>query len=166
MSQPATPDSTADRLFTAERVFNAPRETVFAAFSQCEHLMHWWGPKEWPLAHCDMDFRAGGSWHYAMRETATGNESWGLMFYDEITAPSFIRYRDVFSDAQRTINTDLPESHSTLHFYAEGGKTRVVSQTLYATAEALKQVLDMGMEEGFKQTWDQLEAYVAGLAGA
>lgn len=164
MTPSTTQADLAARTFSAERVFNAPREKVFAAFTQCEHLMRWWGPQEWPLVHCDMDFRVGGSWHYAMRETATGNESWGLMFYDEITAPEFIRYRDVFSDANRGINPDLPESASTLHFYADGTQTRVVSQTVYATPEMLKQVLEMGMEEGFKQTWDQLEQYVAGLA--
>jgi uncharacterized protein YndB with AHSA1/START domain len=150
----------AARTFTVERVFNAPRAKVFAAFSDCEHLMHWWGPREWPLAHCDIDFRVGGSWHYAMRETATGNESWGLMFFDEITAPEFIRYRDVFSDADRTINKELPESASTLHFYDEDGKTRVVSSTTYPDAATLKQILDMGMEEGFKETWDRLDEYV------
>ncbi|MDX2160414.1 MAG: SRPBCC domain-containing protein [bacterium] len=161
MTQSGAHNQADARSFNIERVFNAPREKVFSAFTQCEHLMHWWGPSEWPLAHCDMDFRVGGSWHYAMRETATGNEAWGLIFYDEIDAPQFIRYRDVFSDANRTINTELPESASTLHFYAEGDKTRVVSSTVYATEDALKQVLDMGMEEGVQQTWDQLDAYLS-----
>lgn len=96
-----------------------------------------------------------------MRETATGNESWGLMLFDEIIAPEFIRYRDVFSDANRTINTDMPESDSTLHFYAEGGKTRVVSRTTYPSEAALQQVLAMGMEQGFRETWDRLETYLS-----
>jgi uncharacterized protein YndB with AHSA1/START domain len=101
-----------------------------------------------------------------MRETATGNESWGLMLFDEINAPEFIRYRDVFSDADRTVNTDLPESASTLHFHAEGDKTRVVSVTTYPTEDALKQVLEMGMEEGLRQTWDQLETYLSAATPA
>jgi uncharacterized protein YndB with AHSA1/START domain len=152
--------STTNNIFTVERVFNAPCEKVFTAFTDCKHLIHWWGPHEWPLAHCDMDFRVGGSWHYSMRETATGNESWGLMFFDEIIAPQLIRYRDVFSDAERTINTEMPESASTLHFYAEGDRTRVVSSTAYPTEELLKQVIEMGMEEGLRETWDRLESYV------
>lgn len=160
MTQP-TQTTTAAHTFKIERVFNAPREKVFAAFSECEHLMQWWGPSEWPLAHCDMDFREGGSWHYAMRETATGNESWGLMFFDEIVAPELLRYRDVFSDASRNINPDLPGSTTTTNFYAEDGKTRVVSSTDFADEAALKQVIEMGMEEGVKQTWDQLEAYLS-----
>jgi uncharacterized protein YndB with AHSA1/START domain len=160
MTQSTTADTIADRTFTIERVFSAPREKVFAAFSDCKHLMHWWGPREWPISQCDMDFRVGGSWHYAMRETATGNESWGLMFFDEITALEFIRYRDVFSDANRTINTELPETASTLHFYPEGGMTRVVSSSVYASAEMLKQVIDMGMEQGLAETWDRLEEYL------
>lgn len=161
MTQSNTQANTAARTFTVERVFNAPRERVFAAFTDCKHLMQWWGPHEWPLAHCDMDFRVGGSWHYAMRETATGNESWGLMFFDEIQAPEFIRYRDVFSDANRIINTDMPETDTLLRFYAEGDKTRVVSSTVFASEEALKQVIDMGMEQGLKETWDRLDTYVS-----
>jgi uncharacterized protein YndB with AHSA1/START domain len=161
MTQPTTQDNLAARTFTVERVFNAPREKVFAAFTKCEHLMQWWGPHEWPLAHCDMDFRVGGTWHYAMRETATGNESWGLMTFDEINEPEFIRYRDVFSDANRTINAEMPEIANTLHFYAEEGKTRVVSASIFSDEAALKQVLDMGMEQGLRETWDRLEAYVS-----
>lgn len=160
MTQVTNTDNIAARTFTIERVFNAPREKVFAAFTDCQHLMHWWGPHEWPISHCDMDFRVGGSWHYAMRETATGNESWGLMLFDEISAPEFIRYRDVFSDASRTVNPDMPQTAATLHFHAEDGKTRVVSSSVYANEAALKQVLDMGMEYGLKETWDRLEAYV------
>ncbi|MDX2139186.1 MAG: SRPBCC domain-containing protein [Chloroflexota bacterium] len=161
MSHAVTTDNIAARTFTIERVFNAPREKVFAAFTDCKHLMHWWGPNEWPISQCDMDFRVGGSWHYAMRETATGNESWGLMLFDEINAPEFIRYRDVFSDANRTVNTELPETAATLHFYEEGGKTRVVSNSTYPDEATLKQILDMGMEQGLKETWDRLETYVS-----
>lgn len=149
------------RTFQAERVFNAPRDKVFAAFTRCEHLMHWWGPHEWPLVHCDMDFRVGGSWHYAMREIATGNESWGLMLFGEITVPEYIHYRDVFSDAQRSVNTDLPATDSILHFYAEGSQTRVVSRSVYASEATLKQILEMGMEQGFQETWDRLATYVS-----
>lgn len=161
MTGHSTQVNEAANTFTVERVFNAPREKVFDAFTQCEHLMQWWGPHEWPLAHCDIDFRVGGSWHYAMRETATGNESWGLMFYDEISAPELIRYRDVFSDADRSINPELPETANILRFYPEGNKTRVVSESTFASADALKQVIDMGMEEGLKETWDRLETYVS-----
>jgi uncharacterized protein YndB with AHSA1/START domain len=160
MNQPIDADRLAARTFTIERVFNAPREKVFAAFTDCKHLMHWWGPHQWPLAYCDMDFRVGGSWHYAMRETATGNESWGLMFFDEIVPPELIRYRDVFSDAHRNINTELPETVSTMRFVAEGDLTRVVSSTVFADEAALQKVLSMGMEQGLKETWDRLEAYL------
>lgn len=42
-----------------ERVFQAPRELVFKAFSEAEHLKHWWGPKGWTLPVCNVDFRPG-----------------------------------------------------------------------------------------------------------
>ena len=46
------------------RKFNAPRKLVFEAHSDCKHLMNWWGPREWPLSYCKMDFRVNGTWHY------------------------------------------------------------------------------------------------------
>ncbi|GAA3332740.1 hypothetical protein GCM10020331_094020 [Ectobacillus funiculus] len=51
-----------------ERVFfDAPRELVFKAFSEAEHLKHWWGPRGWTLTVCNIDFRPGGTWHYCMK---------------------------------------------------------------------------------------------------
>lgn len=43
----------------AERVFQAPRELVFQAFAEAEHLKHWWGPRGWELTYCKIDFRTG-----------------------------------------------------------------------------------------------------------
>ncbi len=52
---------TTDRELTFTRTFEAPRELVFDAFSDCKHLHQWWGPRQWPLASCEMDFREGGT---------------------------------------------------------------------------------------------------------
>lgn len=46
-----------DNTLVLERVFQAPRELVFKAFSEAEHLKHWWGPKGWTLPVCNVDFR-------------------------------------------------------------------------------------------------------------
>lgn len=50
-------------VLTLERVFNAPRELVFQAFSEAEHLKQWWGPNGWSIPVCNVDFRPGGIWH-------------------------------------------------------------------------------------------------------
>ena len=56
-----------DRDLVIERIFDAPRELVFDAWSKPEHLVHWWGPKDFSLPFCEIDFRVGGSYRFCMR---------------------------------------------------------------------------------------------------
>ena len=81
------------------RVFDAPRELVFAAWTRPEHLLRWWAPKGCSTPHCKVDLRPGGSFHYCMR-TPEGRDIWGLGVYREIVAPERIVYVDSFADAQ------------------------------------------------------------------
>lgn len=152
---------------TLERVFDAPRELVFAAFSDCAHLKHWWGPRGWDLPVCRMDFREGGSWLYCMKCVDQsmgeyfGMESWGKAVYGAIEAPERYAYTDYFSDADGNVNADLPATEAVNEFIDLGGRTKVISTSTYVSPEALKTVLDMGMLEGVTQTWDRLEEHLA-----
>ena len=155
-----------DRVFVLERVFDAPRKLVFTMFKEPEHLKHWWGPAGWELPVCNIDFRAGGVWHYCMKCADPsmgefyGMESWGKAIYKEIVEPEKIVYTDYFSDAEGKINEELPATDVTVEFIALDGRTKLVSRSEYVSAEALKTVIDMGMEEGFNQTWNRLEEHL------
>ncbi len=94
---------TRDNEIIFTRTFQAPRELAFEAYTTCEHLMNWWGPREWPLSYCKMDFKPGGKWHYCMKGPNQGDESWGLAIFKEINKPENIVYTDVFSDKDGTI---------------------------------------------------------------
>ncbi|HLV13232.1 MAG TPA: SRPBCC domain-containing protein, partial [Trueperaceae bacterium] len=117
-----------------------------------------------------LDFREGGSWLYCMRCVDEsqgefyGQESWGKMVYAQIVRPERIVYTDYFTDAEGNVDTSLPASDTVLEFVDLGGRTRLVSRTTYATPEALKTVLDMGMLPGITQTWDRLEERLAAVA--
>jgi uncharacterized protein YndB with AHSA1/START domain len=152
-----------DRLFVMERVFDAPRELVFEAYSTAEHLKNWWGPKGWTLPVCEIDFRPGGDWFYCMRGPAETDhmESCGRAFYQEIVEPERIVYKDTFVDSDGNKVDGTPEMVITVRFLEENGKTRLVSETLFETAEQLKEVKEMGMEHGFNETLDRLEDYLA-----
>jgi uncharacterized protein YndB with AHSA1/START domain len=150
---------------TIERIFNAPRELVFKAFAEEEHLKRWFGPKGWPLVFSNLDFREGGVWHFCMKCTDEsqqyyGMESWGKAVYQEIVEPERIVYTDAFSDAEGNIIEDMPQTLITLTFLEYEGQTKLISHAQYATDEALKTVLDMGMLEGMSSTWDNLEDYL------
>lgn len=142
------------------RQFDAPRVKVFKAHTDCEHLKHWWGPREWPLSYCKMDFRVGGQWHYCM-SGPNGMESWGLTIYKEIKEPELLVYEDHFSDKDGNKNTQFPSTTVRTEFLEKDGKTTIRSTAKYNTPEDLQKVIDMGMEGGIRETMDKLEEYLA-----
>ncbi|WP_019586140.1 SRPBCC domain-containing protein [Deinococcus apachensis] len=158
--------SVAGKVLVLERVFGAPRELVFDAFTQAEHLRQWWGPRGWDVPFCTVDLRPGGRWHYCMKCVDKnqgefyGMESWGLGIYREIEAPGRLVYTDYFSDAEGRINESLPSTLSTLTFEEVEGGTRVITRAAYESEEALKTVMDMGMLQGVTETWDRLAEYL------
>lgn len=154
----------SERELVMERVFNAPRELVFKAWTEPEHLAHWWGPKGWTLPVCTVDLRPGGEWHYCMRGPE-GEESWGKATYREIVPPERLVYVDTFSDAEGNVNPALPQMVIAVEFFEHEGKTKVVSRSLFATVEERDTVLAMGAVEGMNETLDRLEAYLAGEEG-
>ena len=90
--------------FVAIRVFEAPSELVFRAWSSCEHLSQWWGPDGWTLPVCEMDFRPGGRWFYGMRGPH-GEDAFGLATYEQIVQPSLITFSDAFADKDGNVDT-------------------------------------------------------------
>jgi uncharacterized protein YndB with AHSA1/START domain len=152
---------TTDRELVLTRTFDAPRELVFTAYSSCEHLRNWWGPRSWPMVECTLDFRVGGVWHYCLRGPDEGDESWGRAVYDEIVEPARIAYTDAFSDAEGNVNEAMPRTRSTVEFDELDGSTRLTLRATYPSAEDLQQVLDMGMVAGMTETLDRLDEHLA-----
>jgi uncharacterized protein YndB with AHSA1/START domain len=155
--------NTQNRSFSVNRTFNAPRERVFAAFSQCEHLKHWWSPEGWSLSVCDMDFREGGSWFYCMSGPGPDGpmDSCGKAHYQEIITPEKIVYTDSFVDKESNLLENMPSLQITVTFEDLNGNTRVTSEVICGSKEELDALMGMGMEAGMKSTWDKLDAYLA-----
>ncbi|MGD6942882.1 SRPBCC domain-containing protein [Cytobacillus gottheilii] len=149
-----------------EREFNASKSVLFKAFSEEEHLKKWWGPRGWMLTLCDLDFRVNGVWHYCMKCVDEeqgeffGFESWGKGVYQEIIEDEKIVYIDYFSDAEGNEAEGMPSTLCTLLFEEIDGKTKLISTSEYASPEALNSVLEMGVEDGMKETWDRLGEYL------
>ncbi|MFC5447396.1 SRPBCC domain-containing protein [Paenibacillus aestuarii] len=152
--------------FILERVFDAPRELVFKAMSEAEHLKHWWGPRGWELTVCNVDFRPGGVWHYCMKcidenqGDFFGFEAWGKALYQEIEVAEKIVYDDYFSDAEGHVAEGMPASHITITFLEHEGRTKLISCARYESVEALQHVIQMGMEQGIRETWDRLDEHL------
>jgi uncharacterized protein YndB with AHSA1/START domain len=144
------------------RQFEASRKLVFEAYSECKHLMHWWGPREWPISYCKMDFRVGGTWHFCMKGP-DGMESWGKALYKAIKVPEYIHYEDYFSDKDGNLNKEMPWTLLKFDFTEKNGKTIVTGAAEYSSREDLQKVIDMGMIAGITETLDKLEEYLMTL---
>lgn len=151
---------TKERELIMTRIFDAPPELVFETYSSCEHLKHWWGPKEWPMHECTMGFREGGEWHFCLRGPNDGDESWGKAIYKEIKKPEKIIYEDYFSDKDGNINEEMPGMLITVEFIEHKGKTKLSSTTLFDSPETLEKTVEMGAVEGMTSSLDRLDEYL------
>ncbi len=160
--------------FELRHTVAAPRELVWRVFTEPEHLAKWWGPKGFEFLHCSVDLRPGGVFHYGM-SGPNNLVMWGKFVYRDIRPPELLAYVVSFSD---------PEGGTTRHIFsetwplevlnhllleAEGDRTTLVMRgwPINATDEE-KAVFAAGrasMQQGFKGTLGQLDAYLAELQG-
>lgn len=116
--------------FTITREFDAPRDVVFKAWTDREHLMHWWGPKGMTMVHGVNDLRPGGSFHYCLRSRG-GDDMWGKWVYRDLLPPARIVFVNSFSDPAGNIvhhpaMTTWPlEMLLTIDFVERAGRTQV-----------------------------------------
>jgi uncharacterized protein YndB with AHSA1/START domain len=149
-----------------ERTFEAPKSKVWQAYTEADKLEKWWGPTGWETEVKEMDFRDGGHWLYCMtcKDEAQGEwfgkSSCGKGVYDNIKPEDLLGYTDYFADENGKVTPGMPTSHTLLELVEKDGATTITSTLEFESEEALKQVLEMGMKEGFEQTWDNLEIYL------
>jgi uncharacterized protein YndB with AHSA1/START domain len=143
------------------RLFQAPIALMFEMWSDCKHLKHWWGPKEWPMDECTMDFRVGGEWRYCLRGPNEGDEGWGLAIYQTISKPDKIVYKDHFTDAEGNVADNMPDMVITVDFISLNGKTRQTITVDFQTNEERDKIVEMGMAEGMDSSLDRMDEYLA-----
>lgn len=122
--------ATAERTLIIERLFDAPPEIVFEAWTKPEHLTKWWGPNNFTLPFCELDFRVGGRYRFCMRSPA-GEDHWVWGEYKEIERPKRLSFTWNREDAEGNIWNSTTVR---LTFADAGGKTKfTLNQTLFDT---------------------------------
>ena len=76
----------AERELVITRVLDAPRSLVFKVWTEPEHLVRWWGPKDFTAPSLEMDVRPGGAWRACIR-SAEGTDYWMQGVYREVVEP-------------------------------------------------------------------------------
>jgi uncharacterized protein YndB with AHSA1/START domain len=145
--------SPSDREIAMKRVFDAPRELVFEAHSSCEHLRRWWGPRNYEVAECEVDFRPGGRWRIVHRD-AEGNEYAFRGEYREIVPPERITWTFEFEGMPGNVSVE------TLTLEEHDGKTTFSSVSVFDTVEQRDGMLESGMETGAAETMERLDEYL------
>jgi uncharacterized protein YndB with AHSA1/START domain len=133
----------SDLEFTTTRSFDAPRELVFAAHTEAEHLRRWWGRGN-PL-DVTLDFRVGGGYRFV--EHAEGQQHGFRGEFREIVPNEKIVHIAV----------------ETLTFTADGDKTVVTGTSRFDTRQDRDGMLQSGMEAGMKQSYAALDQLLASL---
>lgn len=142
----------AAREIVTTRVVDAPRERVFRAWTDPEHLARWWGPKGFTNTFQEFDLRPGGTWRFVMRGP-DGVEHKNESVFVEIVKPERIVFRHVSG----------PEFQVTATFAERAGKTRVTFQMLFDTAAACEKVKRFAVGAN-EQNFDRLEAELASMS--
>ena len=141
-----------DRELAMTRVFDAPRNLVFDAFTKPELVKRWLlGPDGWSMPVCEIDLKVGGAYRYVWRRDTDGTEMGMGGVYREIVPNQKIVTTEKFDQAWYP-----GEAVGTLVLTEQAGKTTITQTVLYASREARDGVLKSGMESGVSRSYDRL----------
>jgi uncharacterized protein YndB with AHSA1/START domain len=151
------PSATADREIVISRIVDAPRELVFAAFTEVKHLSQWWGPQGFSTTTRAFEFRAGGEWVFVMHgPDGTDYPEW--ISWTEIVPPERIAL------LHGEHSGDPNAFESVITFSPDGAATRIEMRTLFPTKEMRDEVVEKYHAiEGGQQTLGKLAAYITGM---
>ena len=142
------------------RVFDAPRELVYKAWTDPKLMARWWGPHTFTTPVCRMDLRPGGSIHIDM-EAPDGSISAMTGVFQEVVPNEKLVFTS-FAYLGPPEGEPGLEAIATVIFAAQGKKTLLTwEEKVIAYRPDFMQAL-AGMEEGMKETLDKLGTFLAG----
>ena len=151
------------------RIFDAPRELVWKAWTDPNYIMQWWGPNGFTSPVCKVDFRVGGKFLCCMR-APDGQLLWSGGEYHEIVPHEKIVYSMYFADSDgNKVEAEhygiehqaIPDAYDVALFEDLGnGQTRL---TLIGN-ESMDSARESGQLEGWNQILDKFTAVIATLA--
>jgi len=148
-----------DREVVLTRVFDAPRQMVYDAFTKPELLTRWFGPRGWSLVVCEVDHRVGGGFRFVLRGP-DGKEMGMRGVYRELAPPArsvHVEYIDGCPGDGALVTAVLTE---------QDGKTTLTATVLSPSKEIRDAVLKSGMEHGAAESYDKLAELLALLEPA
>lgn len=136
------------------RTFNAPASAVWEIWSKREHMIRWWGPKDFETTHLDIDFRVGGAYRACIYNDNYGGENWMSGHFVELVPNERIVMTfkwEQDSAIETLITITLREQ--------DGKTTQTFHQTPFLNAESRDSHIG-----GWTSFIEKEQSYVEGLA--
>jgi uncharacterized protein YndB with AHSA1/START domain len=148
---PVHADDYATREIVTTRVFDAPRELVFRAWTDPKALVKWWGPNGFTTTSQEFDLRPGGAWKLVMHGP-NGTDYPGEFRFVEIASPERLVLDHV----------SLPKFRLTICFEELGGKTKIIFRQLFDTPQTYQSVKHLALA-GNEQLLDKFAIELAAM---
>ncbi|MDB5309464.1 MAG: hypothetical protein JWO38_3666 [Gemmataceae bacterium] len=146
---------TSDREIVITRVIDAPRDLVFSAWTDPEHVSRWWGPRGFTTTTSRMDVSPGGVWRFVMHGP-DGRDYQNKIVFSEVVKPERLVYAHGGDDEGEPVNF-----HVTVTFEDQAGKTKLTMRSLFPSAEERDRVVrEYGAVEGGNQTLARLAEHL------
>ncbi|MDQ3097905.1 MAG: SRPBCC family protein [Chloroflexota bacterium] len=145
-----------DREIVMTRVFDAPRDLVFDAWTKPELLRRWLGVRNgWTFAVCEVDLRVGGAYRYVWRGPE-GNEMGMGGVYREVVRPERVVNTEKFDESWYP-----GEALDTLVLDENDGMTTCTTTVRYESKEARDAAAQTGMATGVEESYEVLDRVLA-----
>ncbi|QEC49500.1 polyketide cyclase [Baekduia soli] len=144
----------AEREIHIERVFDAPRDRVFAVYTDPQLIPEWWGPRSMTTRVDRMDVRPGGSWRF-VAIGCDGAETAFRGTYREVTPPERIVQTFEWEGMPGHVSVE------TATFEDLGDRTRVTTVSVFHTVQERDGMLGSGMASGVDETYQRLDEVLA-----
>jgi uncharacterized protein YndB with AHSA1/START domain len=144
------------REIAINRIFDAPRERVFAAWIDPEAIGHWWGPRGFSTTTRSMVVETGGMWKYTMHGP-DGTDYSNEVRYEAVEIPD----RIIYSTTGGQEDDDTHTHRVIVEFRDKGAKTEVSMRIIFPSAEERDHVVKVyGAVQGLNETIDRLREYL------
>lgn len=144
-----------------ERLYDAPRELVFRAWTEVEHLEQWWGPNGFTTTTHEIDVRPGGRWRYIMHGP-DGRDYPNRIVYREVVRPERLVYDH---DADDSPDDDVHFDVRITFEEQDVTRTKLTMRMTFATVEERNRVVEQyGAIEGANQTLARLGEHLPTMA--
>ena len=161
MTVTAVRKSTENLTMAIDAEFEASAERVWQLWADPRQLERWWGPPTYPATFTRHDLAPGSRVEYHMTGP-TGDQPRGYWDIIEADPPRSLVFHDGFANDDGTPNELLAGTEARVTITEIGdGRTRMSIESRFPSAEAMAQVLEMGMEEGLTQAVAQIDAILA-----